>query len=154
MTTTRVTRHIAAPRADVYRALLDAGAVQQWMVPDSMTSDVHTFDATEGGRFRISLTYDDPTGAGKSGANTDTFQGRFARLVPDREVVQEVEFDSDDDTMAGVMTITYRLTDHAGGGTVVEGIHENVPAGVDPADNELGWRMSLGKLAALVETRP
>lgn len=150
MSTTRVSRHIAAPRPAVYRALLDAGAVQHWMVPDSMTSEVHAFDATEGGAFRISLTYDEPTGAGKSSAQTDTFHGRFVRLVPDREVVQEVEFESDDPAMAGTMTITYVLTDEDGG-TLVDGVHEGLPPGVRPSDNELGWRMSLDKLAALVE---
>ncbi|MGH3765005.1 MAG: hypothetical protein ACRDS0_29735 [Pseudonocardiaceae bacterium] len=31
------------------------------------------------------------------------------------------------------------------------GLHENLPSGVPPADNELGWRMSLDKLARLVE---
>jgi hypothetical protein len=30
-------------------------------------------------------------------------------------------------------------------------VHDNVPPGVAPADNELGWRMSLTKLARLVE---
>lgn len=48
------------------------------------------------------------------------------------------------------MTVTFTLTD-AGGGTDVLAVHENVPAGVVPADNELGWRMSLAKLAWLVE---
>jgi uncharacterized protein YndB with AHSA1/START domain len=150
MTTTRVSRHIDAPRSAVYRALLDAGAVQQWMVPDAMTSEIHAFDATEGGAFRISLTYEEPTGVGKSSAQTDTFHGRFVRLVPDREVVQEVEFKSDDPAMAGTMTITYVLTDEDGG-TLVAGVHENLPPGVLPRENELGWRMSLDKLAALVE---
>jgi hypothetical protein len=32
------------------------------MVPESMTSHVHSFEAREGGEFRISLTYDAPTG--------------------------------------------------------------------------------------------
>ena len=36
MSTARLTRHILAPRARVYRALLDAEAVRHWMVPDSM----------------------------------------------------------------------------------------------------------------------
>jgi len=30
-------------------------------------------------------------------------------------------------------------------------MHEGLPAGVSPADNELGWRLSLDTLAALVE---
>ena len=44
-------------------------------------------------------------------AQTDTFHGRFVRLVPDAEVVQEVEFETDDPAMQGAMTITYSLSD-------------------------------------------
>jgi uncharacterized protein YndB with AHSA1/START domain len=150
MSTTRVSRHIAAPPSSVYRALIDADAVQRWMVPDDMTSEVHSFEATEGGSFRISLTYDDQRTAGKSGSQTDTFHGRFVRLVPDREVVQVVEFESDDPAMQGEMTITYSLADEDGG-TRLTGVHGNLPAGVPPSDNEVGWRMSIDKLAALVE---
>jgi hypothetical protein len=32
-------------------------------------------------------------------------------------------------------------------------VHDDLPPGVLPADNELGWRMALDKLAALVEGR-
>jgi uncharacterized protein YndB with AHSA1/START domain len=155
MSTTELARTMAAPRAAVYRALLDPDAVQQWMVPDGMTSEVHAFDPVEGGTFRISLTYDERTGAGKTTAHTDTFHGTFARLVPDHEVVQVVEFETDDPSMQGEMTITYQLTDAglADGtiGTMVTGSHEGLPPGLDPADNELGWRMSMSKLAHLVE---
>ena len=79
--------HPPHPRAAVCRVLLDADSVRQWMVPDGMTSRVHVFEPHEGGEFRISLTYDSPTGAGKTNARSDTFHGRFARLVPDAEVV-------------------------------------------------------------------
>ena len=123
------------------------------MVPDGMTSEVHQFEPWEGGAFRISLTYDDPTGAGKSTGQTDTFHGRFARLLPDAEVRQAVEFETDDPAMQGEMLITYALTDRPGGGTTVRGLHENVPPGVDPGDNEIGWQMSMSKLAALLEQR-
>ena len=61
---TRITRHVNAPRAAVYRALLDPRAVSRWKVPTGMTSRVHAFDAREGGSFRVSLTYDGPTGTG------------------------------------------------------------------------------------------
>jgi uncharacterized protein YndB with AHSA1/START domain len=67
-----ISRHINAPRATVYRALLDARAVATWRVPTGMTSYVHEFDAREGGSFRISLTYDAPAGTGKTTAHTDT----------------------------------------------------------------------------------
>ena len=153
VSTTRVTRHIRAPRSRVYRALLDPAAVRQWMVPDQMTSRIHSFEPRTGGTFRISLTYDRPTSAGKTTAQTDTFHGRFVELVPDSKVVQAVEFDSDDPSMASEMTITHTLLD-ADGGTDLVGVHENLPPGVPPADNELGWRMSIDKLAALVELEP
>jgi uncharacterized protein YndB with AHSA1/START domain len=149
---TRATRDFRAPRSRVYRALLDAEAVQQWMVPDAMTSEVHSFDAREGGMFRISLTYETSTTAGKASAQTDTFHGRFIKLVPDTEVVEVVEFETIDPAMQGAMTISYLLVD-ADHGTTLTGVHENLPRGVSPADNELGWRMSLDKLAKLVERR-
>ena len=151
--TTLMVRHVAAPASRVYRALLDPVAVRQWMVPDGMTSEIHEFDAREGGGFRISLTYAGPGQAGKSGGRSDTFHGRFVRLVPDREVVQAVEFETADVAMRGEMTITYWLEDATGGGTTVVGIHENLPPGLSPAENETGWRMSMDKLALLVETR-
>ena len=150
MTTTRVARRIHAPHARVYRALVDPGLVQRWMVPDQMTSRVHSFEAREGGTFRISLTYDEPTTAGKTTARTDSFHGRFVKLVPDTEVVQVVEFETDDPAMQGEMTITYTLTE-AGAATDLVGLHEHLPPGVPPADNELGWNMSIEKLARLVE---
>ena len=150
MSALRLCQHINAPRARVYQALTDARAVAVWMVPDGMTSEVHGFDAREGGAFRVSLTYEDPTNAGKTSAHTDTYHGCFVKLVPGQQVVQTVEFETEDPSMRGTMTITFTLSD-ADGGTDLFAVHEGLPRGVSTGDNELGWRMSLGKLAALVE---
>ena len=151
MRSTRVEWFVKASRPSVYRALLDARDVANWMVPTGMTSRIHAFDAREGGRFRISLTYDEPTGAGKTTAHTDTYHGTFVKLVPDELVVEAVEFESPDPGMQGEMTITMALSD-VDGGTEVVATHDSLPSGLDPADNELGWRLSLAKLAALVES--
>src|SRR6266850_7060768 len=105
MSSTRITRHINAPRAAVYRALLDARAVATWKVPTGMTSHVHAFDAREGGSFRISLTYDAPTGTGKTTARTDTYRGRFAKLVPNERLVEVDEFETEDPSLRAEMTI-------------------------------------------------
>jgi uncharacterized protein YndB with AHSA1/START domain len=137
----------------VYRALIDAESVQRWMVPDGMTSQVHAYDAREGGAIRVSLSYEAPDAQGKSSAHTDTYHGRFVKLVPNREVVQALEFESADPALQGEMTVTFTLFD-ADGGTDLRAQHANLPRGVSPADNELGWRMSLGKLSALLESRP
>ena len=151
MQATHVRRHVRAPRARVYRALLDAGAIAAWRVPDGMTSVVHEFDAREGGSFRISLTYDAPDRAGKTAAATDTYHGRFERLVPGERVVEVVEFETDDPALRGEMTITTTLAD-AGDGTDVSIVHQGLPDSVPAADNEAGTRMSLDNLARLVET--
>lgn len=147
---TRLSQHVNAPRALVYRALIDAQAVARWMVPDTMTSQIHTFEDREGGAFRISLTYSTPGEVGKTTAHTDTYHGRFVRLIPDEEVVQVMEFETDDPTLRGEMTVTFTLADSAGG-TEILAIHSNLPAGLSVEDNELGWRLSLEKLARLVE---
>lgn len=150
MAVTRLSRTIRAPRSAVYGALLDAEAVRTWMVPDGMTSEVHRFDARDGGEFRISLTYDGPTSTGKTTTQTDTYHGRFARLVPDREVVQVMEFETDDPGMQGEMTVTFVLAD-CDEGTELTALHADLPPALSPADNELGWTISLNKLARLVE---
>lgn len=152
MTTTRIRRHIEAPRAAVYRALLDAEAIAAWRVPPGMTSSVHTFEPREGGAFRVSLTYVEPTATGKTTAHTDTYHGRFVALVPDEKIVESLEFETDDPALQGEMTITTTLVDADGGGTDLLGVHEGLPPGVAAADNETGWRESLARLAALVES--
>jgi uncharacterized protein YndB with AHSA1/START domain len=139
MSSTRVTRHVNAPRERVYRAFVDANDVAKWMVPTGMTSHVHAFEGREGGRFRISLTYDAPTGAGKT------------ELVPNERIVEAVEFETDDPALRGEMTLTITLADEDGG-TELAAVHDGLPPGLSPADNGTGWRSSLEKLAALVET--
>ncbi|MGW4563579.1 SRPBCC domain-containing protein [Streptomyces sp. NPDC004561] len=152
MYATRVTRHVQASPHAVYRALTDPDAVAAWRVPDNMTAHVHRFDAREGGAFRVSLTYDDPGGTGKSGGHTDTYRGHFARLVPDALVVEVLAFETGDDAVRGTMTMTTTLTP-AGGGTDVEILHEGVPDGVPREDNEQGTRMALDRLARLMAER-
>ena len=150
VSSTRISLRVHAPRASVYRALLDARAVATWMVPTGMTSHVHAFDPREGGSFRISLTYDAPTGTGKTTAHTDTYHGRFVKLVPNEQVVEVVEFETADPALRGEMTIAITLAE-ADGATDVLAVHDGLPPGLSPADNEAGWRSSLAKLAALVE---
>jgi uncharacterized protein YndB with AHSA1/START domain len=150
MRSTHLTCLVNAPRTDVYRALVDPKFVAIWMVPDGMTSRVHEFDPREGGTFRISLAYDAPYRNGKSGDHTDTYHGYFAQLIRDELVVQVAEFETDDPAMQGEMVITFILTD-AYGGTEIHATHDQLPPGLSEDDNETGWRMSLNKLAALVE---
>jgi uncharacterized protein YndB with AHSA1/START domain len=78
----------------VYRALLDREAVRARRMPNGMTSEVHDFDPRQGGTFRVSLSYDGPDAVSKTSTHTDTYHGRFARLVPDELVVETIEFET------------------------------------------------------------
>ena len=39
------------------------------------------------------------------------------------------------------------------GATELEAVHDQLPPGLSAADNELGWKISLGQLRELVEQR-
>lgn len=85
----------------------------------------------------ISSRSRDPA-TGKSAAHTDTYHGRFVKLVPDEQVVEVMEFETANPAMRGEMTVT--LTD-ADGGTEVLGGHENLPPASRPPTTRLagGW---------------
>src|SRR5262249_45745147 len=94
--------------------------------PAGMSGHVHEFDAREGGFFRVSLTSDAPDSTGKTGPRTDTYHGRFVKLVPNKQVVEVLAFEATDPGLRGAMTMTTTLTD-ADGGTDVLVVHEGVP---------------------------
>jgi uncharacterized protein YndB with AHSA1/START domain len=146
----RATQLVRAPRSAVYAALLDPRATEVWRVPDDMTASVREWEPVVGGRFRVSLTYRGEQRTGKTEGATDTYSGEFTALVPDEQVVESIEFDTDDVGLQGVMTMPWTLRD-ADGGTEVELHHEGIPDVVPPEDNETGTRMSMAKLAAYVE---
>jgi uncharacterized protein YndB with AHSA1/START domain len=149
---TRVSRIIKAPPQKIYQAFVDPEAVAAWLAPDNMRGRVHTFDPREGGQFRISLQYLNPedSQAGKTSGDTDTYHGRFEKLIPFEKIVEVIEFESQDPGFAGEMTMTVLLAE-VEGGTEVTLLYENVPVGIRLEDNDAGSRSSLQKLAAYVE---
>ncbi|MFC6014549.1 SRPBCC domain-containing protein, partial [Nocardia lasii] len=150
MATTRIGTHIDAPRSTVYRLLLDGDAVRVWMVPDGMASEVHRFEPEVGGSFSITLIYDAQTESGQSELQHDAYFGTFRSLVPDEQIVEALEFVTVRPDMTGAQTVTFTLSDEDGG-TRLDILHEDVPAGLSPADNEIGWQMALAKLTSLAE---
>ncbi len=145
-----VSRRIAAPIGSVYAALVDPRAVERWRAPDGMTCRVHEFDARVGGTIRASVNHRDGRETGKSGVATDTYQGWFVDLDPERRVVEALEFETTDPAMSGGFTVTTTLTDFDGR-TEVTVVYTGLPAGIDPVENGVGTAMALAKLAALVE---
>jgi uncharacterized protein YndB with AHSA1/START domain len=144
-----ISRIIAASPARIYRAMLAPEELAVWLPPKGMTGRFDAFDPREGGTYRMTLAYDATQHdlPGKSSAHADTVQGRFVELVPDRRVVQAVDFESDDPAFAGTMTITWSLAP-VPPGTQVTVTCENVPAGIRPEDHDAGMKASLENLSA------
>jgi hypothetical protein len=105
-----------------------------------MTSVVHSFEARAGGTFRISFDLR-PAHNRRQVKHSDRLGPLPVReAVADTEVVQSIQFETDDPAMLGEMTTTYTLS-AAGSGTHLVAPHENMPPGSRPADNRTALAM-------------
>ena len=148
----RASRLVHASPADVYEAFARPGAMEQWLPPDTMTGTMVRFDFRAGGGYRMRLTYDArQDGRGKTSHDSDEVEVRFVHLEPQRRIVQEVDFESDDPSFAGTMRLTWTFVASAGG-TRVTVRAENVPEGIRPEDHQAGLGSTLANLAAFTET--
>jgi uncharacterized protein YndB with AHSA1/START domain len=93
-------RVIAAPPDRVFAALVDPEALTAWLPPaDGMSGRFERFDARPGGSYRLVLTYADASSArGKATADSDIVEAHFVDVVPGVQVVQAIDFVSDDPT--------------------------------------------------------
>ena len=149
--TDRASRVIAAPPERVWAALVDPEALLAWLPPGRMTGRFERFDARPGGSYRMVLTYPDASGTpGKATADSDIVEARFVDIVPGEQLVQAVDFVSDDPAYDGTMTMTWKVAAD-GAGTRTDIVAEDVPDGISAEDHAAGLASSLTKLAAYVE---
>jgi uncharacterized protein YndB with AHSA1/START domain len=147
----RAARVIAAPPERVYAALVDPEALVEWLPPAGMRGSFEQFDPRPGGGYRLVLTYDDPAGSpGKASADSDVVVARFVDLAPGEQVVQAIEFVSDDPANAGVMTMTWEIT-AVDESTRVDIVAIDVPVGISAEDHAEGLASSLANLARYLE---
>jgi uncharacterized protein YndB with AHSA1/START domain len=142
---------VAAEPDAVYRAFAAPDALMRWLPPTGMTGRVLEYDFREGGRYRIELTHAEtaPAGAGKTTGRSDVSSGRFLALEPGKRIVQSVQFESADPSVAGELIMTWHF-EALSPGTLVTVTAENVPPGIAPADHDAGLRSSLANLARLL----
>lgn len=145
----RESHTVHAPAPQVFAALVDPPALAQWLPPAGMTGRFDHADIRPGGSFRLVLIPDDPDGPGKAGDGSDVVDARIVAVVEDQQVVQAVDFPSDDLSVHGTMTMTWTLVP-TDAGTHVEVMATDVPPGIDPQDHSTGLRSSLANLAAHV----
>ena len=145
--TDRVSRVISAQPEKVFAALVDPEALLAWLPPEGMKGQFERFDARPGGSYRLVLTYDGGVSRGKATADSDVVEARFLSLVPGVQVVQAVDFVSDDPSFAGTMTMNWDISS-VDEGTLVEITADAVPDGISADDHAAGMASSLANLAA------
>lgn len=141
-----VNRVIEAPLDRVYDAFLNPDELATWLPPSGFSAEVHEFEPTVGGTFRITFT-----------AETDelepyarSFGGEYLKLVPGEKIAYVSTFESDDPGMAGetMVSVTFEAVRDGTGVTLVQ---TEIPEAVPADDAKAGWTDSLGNLAGLVE---
>jgi uncharacterized protein YndB with AHSA1/START domain len=125
----------------VYKAFIDADAMNKWLPPYGFTGKVHELDARVGGGYRMSFT-------NFSTGSSHSFGGIYKELVPNEKLVYTDRFD--DPNLAGIMVTTVQIRAVLVGTELsIEqaGIPEQIPVEMC----YLGWQESLVQLARLVE---
>jgi uncharacterized protein YndB with AHSA1/START domain len=145
---------IHATPEEVYNAFVDPQALVQWQAPGDMKAEVHHFEPRVNGGYEMSLYYPDDAGAakGKTSAREDRYTARFVELVPNKKIVEAISFVSTDPAFADEMMMEVDF-DPVANGTRVTIIFRNIPAAINPSDNEEGTKSSLQKLTQSVEKR-
>lgn len=125
----------------IYRAFLDADALQRWLPPFGFTGRIQDFDARVGGGYRMAFTH---FGSGRANA----FRCRYVELRPGELLRYENEFD--DANLPGTMQVSVQLRVVACG-CEIEIRQDGIPDVIPVEFCYLGWQESLLQLANLVE---
>ena len=148
-----VSRIIDASSQTLYQAFMDPDSLIKWLPPEGMSGEIGLFEPVVGGRYQLTLTYEDVDVAqGKTTENTDALEGTFLELVPDKKIVEAGVFDSEDSAFAGNMIMTWYFEEVAQG-TRVTIVAENVPIGIKKDDHIDGLNSTLGNLERFTKTK-
>jgi uncharacterized protein YndB with AHSA1/START domain len=139
--TVRLHRVVATSPEKIYRAFLEADALAKWLPPNGFVCTVHHFEATVGGKFRMSFRN---FTTGKSHA----FGGEYIELVPGELLRYTDKFD--DPNLPGEMEVTVKLR-KVSVGTELDITQAGIPDVIPLEACYLGWQESLRNLAKLVE---
>ena len=137
----RLHRVLRAPADRVYKAFVDAAALERWLPPYGFTGKIHEINPTVGGGYRMSFTN---FGTGHSHSFTVT----YVELVPGTRIRYTDRFD--DPNLPGEMQVTIELRPVMCG-TELSITQEGIPAVIPTEFCYLGWQESLEMLARVVE---
>lgn len=139
--TVRLHRVLATKPEKVFRAFIEADALQRWLPPNGFTCTVDKLDAKLGGLHHASFR-NFTTG------HSHSFGGKYLEFVPSERLVYTDGFD--DPNMPGEMkvTVTFRQVVC---GTELNVTQEGIPDMIPTEMCYLGWQESLDHLKRLVE---
>lgn len=143
---------INATAETIYKAFTSPAALEVWQAPGDMTAIVHNFELRVGGGYEMSLFYPDSENEmkGKTQEKEDRFTALFVELIPNKKIVQAVNFESPNPDFSGEMIVEITL-EPVKNGTNVTYFFEDIPRGIRPEDNAAGTISTLRKLANYVE---
>jgi uncharacterized protein YndB with AHSA1/START domain len=144
-----ITRLLAAPRAEVWKAWTEPERLKQWWGPKPFTAPVVKIDLRVGGRYLVAMRAPD---------GTDYWSGgTYREIVPLVRTVADDEFTDEHGNavppstygmppeMPAKMRVTFSLRDE-GGKTRLTIRYPNWPAGMARQNARLGWNSQLDKL--------
>ena len=124
----------------LYRAFIEAEALEKWLPPHGFTGRIHEMNPTVGGGYRMSFTN---FGTGHS----HSFAVTYEELVPFERIRHSDQFD--DPNLPGKMHVTINFRKVLVG-TELDIIQEGIPDVIPPEACYLGWQESLTLLSQLV----
>ncbi len=139
--TVRLHRVLTAKPEKVYRAFIEADALQRWLPPNGFTCTVHHLDAKVGGTHKASFR-NFTTG------HSHSFGGAYLELKPNELLRYTDKFD--DPSMPGEMEVTVTLKQVVCG-TELTVVQAGIPDMIPTEMCYLGWQESLEHLKRLVE---
>jgi uncharacterized protein YndB with AHSA1/START domain len=128
----RLQRRFDADIERVFRALTEPAELVRWWGPMNVRTSAAEIDLRVGGECRWVMH---PEG------QTAVLYGRIVELDPPRLLVMTNRWDGQDQDSL----VTLRLTS-VPTGTHLELIHQQLPAGEDPAQYQQGWEAALASL--------
>jgi uncharacterized protein YndB with AHSA1/START domain len=139
--TVRLHRVLRAPPERIYKAFVDASALERWLPPYGFTGKVHDIDVRVGGGYRMSFT-------NFSTGSSHSFTVKYTELVSGVRIRHTDRFD--DPKLPGEMLVSIDLRSVACG-TELNIVQEGIPSAIPVEFCYLGWQESLKMLARVVE---
>lgn len=125
----------------IYRAFLEAEALEKWLPPHGFTGRIHEINPVVNGGYTMSFT-------NFGSKQTHSFSATFLELKPFERIRYTDQFD--DPNLPGTMEVTVTLKP-VSVGTELHLVQQGIPDMIPAECCILGWQESLTLLGHLVE---